>query len=310
LALTTSIFTIGYSQGQVDFAQDPETFAKEARRRLLLASGATKEMDNDSADYMLVEHVGNQVIASALAHAKAKLRECETSSSTYDRLKPPGAGAGSLDQATESAFWRRAVKILSGRWRFVVGDSPSVNAFVSDLAPRQVFVLRGLLTKLGITPDELAMCLAHELAHSILGHGSEKANTEVILTGFQLVFLVAFPDSFTYLNDFLVAGLRAQLSNSFSRTCEEEADALGSLIASRACYDPTTGAMLFTKLGSLAGPDMYLSTHPLSSSRVAAVRALAEQWKTDPHLRGVCRGVRADYKAATLAKLVASSSTT
>jgi len=309
LGLTASVFTIGYTQGQVDFAQDPEQFAIEARKRLLVAAGAIKEVEHSSSEHMLVEHVGNQVISAALAHAKAKLRECETTSSTYDRLKPPGSGKDGLDQATESAFWRRAVKILSGRWSFVVGDSPGVNAFVSDLAPRQVFVLRGLLTKLQLNPDELALCLAHELAHSILGHSTEKANAEVILTGFQLVFLVAFPEGFTFFNDALIAGLRSQLSNSFSRTCEEEADALGSLIASRACYDPINGAKLFTKLGSLSGPETYLSTHPVSSSRVAAVRALGEQWKLDPHVRGVCRGLRADYKAAALAKMVASAKT-
>jgi len=256
-ALTGSIFSFGYATGQVDFARDPEVYLAKTRRQLLSAAGAATELPVTSFEHQFVENVGKKVISAALSHAKAKLIEVESSTTAdYDRFAPPGAGKGSVDQATEIAFWRRAIKLLSGRWTFIVGDSPTCNAFVSDMAPRNCFVLRGLLTELKLTPEELALCLAHELSHSILGHSSEKAVAEAFMAGVHLTFLVAFPEGFTFFNDLIMSLLRGQLSNTLSRSCEMEADELGAVIAARACFDPVRGAGLFKKLGSVAGVEM------------------------------------------------------
>jgi predicted Zn-dependent protease len=59
----------------------------------------------------------------------------------------------------------------------------------------------------------------------------------------------------------------------FSKEFELEADALGTLIAARAGYDPVRGARFFERL-----PDpgnRFLGTHPPNAARLETVRRVA-----------------------------------
>jgi predicted Zn-dependent protease len=59
-------------------------------------------------------------------------------------------------------------------------------------------------------------------------------------------------------------------ARSYSRSAELEADAIGTVIAYRAGYDPVEGARLFMRLPN---PRMGLiSTHPPNSDRMDVVR--------------------------------------
>ena len=64
---------------------------------------------------------------------------------------------------------------------------------LSGLLPRKVFVKEGLLRALSPSDDELAVVLAHEIAHVVLGHtGTESADRmQALLLGAQLVLLSA-----------------------------------------------------------------------------------------------------------------------
>ncbi len=61
---------------------------------------------------------------------------------------------------------------------------------------------------------------------------------------------------------------------SFSKRFELEADALGTVIAGRAGYDPVRGAAYFTRI-----PDpgnAFLGTHPPNADRIETVREAAK----------------------------------
>jgi predicted Zn-dependent protease len=63
------------------------------------------------------------------------------------------------------------------------------------LLPRKVFVKEGLLRSLSPSDDELAVVLAHEIAHVVLGHTGSNLESadrmQALLLGLQLVLLSA-----------------------------------------------------------------------------------------------------------------------
>jgi predicted Zn-dependent protease len=74
-------------------------------------------------------------------------------------------------------------------------------------------------------------------------------------------------------------GLNA-LFLKFSRSAEEEADAVGAEIMARAGYDPMEMANFFAELRQDAGRDpsrfeTFLSSHPAAASREAHIRSEA-----------------------------------
>jgi hypothetical protein len=76
-----------------------------------------------------------------------------------------------LEESLET--WGKALKKLRGKWEVILIPDASVNAFVMSLCPKKVFVYAGLIEKLKLTDEELALILAHELSHAILDHGGE-----------------------------------------------------------------------------------------------------------------------------------------
>jgi len=120
--------------------------------------------------------------------------------------------------------------------------------------------------------DELAFIMGHEAAHHIAGHiprAQQSALGGAILAG--VLATVGGADA---------AGVReaqnvgASLgARRFSKDFELEADALGTVIAARAGYDPVLGAQYFART-----PDpgnRFLGTHPPNAQRIAIVRRFA-----------------------------------
>ncbi len=151
------------------------------------------------------------------------------------------------------------------------GQAP--NAFHSvDDSGRPLLAFNLALILAVRNADELAFIMGHEAAHHIAGH-IERGRGQAIV-GSQIlggVATIAGGDD---------AAIRAGLElgatlgrRSFSKDFELEADALGTVIAHRAGYDPVRGAEFFARL-----PDpgnRFLGTHPPNLARVETVRRVA-----------------------------------
>jgi Zn-dependent protease with chaperone function len=152
----------------------------------------------------------------------------------------------------EAEQWRQVqLKLRSaGSWSYLVTNSPDVNAFVTDLLPRRIFINKGLFDTVVPTDDELALVLGHEISHLILGHVPEGMKYEAFMLGFQLL-LFSFVDPtgiLSFLFDSVVTQLRGFMTAARSRECELEADSLGVIIAGRACFNVERGINVMSKL--------------------------------------------------------------
>lgn len=152
-------------------------------------------------------------------------------------------------------------------------DTEKVNAFAT--LGGQVFVFRGLIERMA-SENALAMVLAHEIAHAANRDPAAAMGGTLLLQLVLAAVLGNAPDSL----EGLVLGPNALLALGFSRAAERRADE-DALAAVAALYGHTAGATRIFEIllaeADAAEPPAFLSTHPLSAERIAAMTALARR---------------------------------
>lgn len=145
-----------------------------------------------------------------------------------------------------------------------------VNAFHTldpEGQPAIIFTL-GLIAEARNT-DELAFIMGHEAAHHIARHipmGQRRA-----VEGAEAFARIAEARGEGRARIDEAAQIGALVaSREFGQQAELEADAIGTIIAARAGYDPLRGAAFFTRFPDPARA--FLSTHPPNAARIGVVR--------------------------------------
>ena len=157
------------------------------------------------------------------------------------------------------------------KWEVNLLNSPTVNAFC--MPGGRIAFYNGILTKLNLTDDEVAMVMGHEIAHALREHAREQAGKNTITSvGARIAGAIgsAYFGVDPRLGD-AAAGMVAQgAALSFSRGDESEADLVGLDLAARAGYDPRAGIALWQKMSAVnkSQPLPFLSTHPSGSKRI------------------------------------------
>ena len=129
----------------------------------------------------------------------------------------------------------------------------------------------GILDRLQLSDDEVAMVMGHEMAHALREHARERMGKSTAtqiganVLG-QVMGLGQIGQTVTQYGAQL-------LTLKFSREDESEADLVGMELAARAGYDPRAGVTLWRKMAAAnkGAPPQWLSTHPSSSSRIADI---------------------------------------
>lgn len=157
------------------------------------------------------------------------------------------------------------------QWEVNLIASDDVNAFC--MPGGKIAFFTGILDKLKLTDDEVAIVMGHEIAHALREHGRERA-----AKGSLLQFGAALGSAVFGLGDLgrIAVGQGTQLALlKFSRDDETEADVVGLDIVARAGYDPRAGVALWQKMAmvSKGGPPQWLSTHPAGKDRIRQMQA-------------------------------------
>ena len=157
------------------------------------------------------------------------------------------------------------------KWEVNLLGSSQVNAFC--MPGGKIAFFTGILTKLQLSDDEVAMIMGHEMAHALREHARERVGKSVA-TQAGAGILSSLLGLGNVGNMALNAG--AQLATlKWGRGDESEADLVGLDLAARAGYDPRAGVTLWQKMAKASGgaPPQWLSTHPAGATRIADIQA-------------------------------------
>ena len=161
-------------------------------------------------------------------------------------------------------------------WRVNLIGSDQINAFC--MPGGKIAFYHGILKKLDLNDDEVAMVMGHEIAHALREHARERmgksmaTNTLSKIGGaLASVYLGVDPR----VTDAVAQQGANLLTLKFSREDESEADLVGMELAARAGYNPRAGISLWQKMGAAnkGAPPQWLSTHPSGNTRIKDIEA-------------------------------------
>lgn len=159
-------------------------------------------------------------------------------------------------------------------WEVHTIKSNELNAYV--LPGGKVVFYTGIIDRLNLTDDEIAAIMGHEMSHALREHARERLSRQMATqTGLGIAASVFGLSA----GQAQLAGLAGDLGLNLpnSRTQESEADMMGVELMARAGYNPNAAISLWRKMQGAEGrgePPQFLSTHPVSASRIANIQAL------------------------------------
>jgi predicted Zn-dependent protease len=185
-------------------------------------------------------------------------------------------------------------------WRFLVVNSPEVNAFA--LPGGIIYVNRGLIDRTDRL-SELAGALGHEIGHVVQRHSvrqMEKARNANVAVGLTCS-LTGICDNGVAQAAIQVGG--AALFAKYSREDELEADSVAIEIVTAAGIDPEGIPALFERLleerrDAPLAIDAFFASHPMEEDRIREAERIIAGVGVE-RLRGLARDVEnyRDFKA-------------
>lgn len=195
------------------------------------------------------------------------------------------------------------------RYRISVLKSDVPNAF--SLPGGRTFITRGLVELLD-DDDQIAGVIGHELAHTVLSHGSKAFGRDLGMILFYDYLLDRVEDHQRADAAELAHLSFALVSTGYSRAAETEADEMGLLFAVQGGYDPLGLPLALERIeewqrqearrtGRANNVPEFFRTHPLTENRVRHLRQMAADLGYDVYVPGdaVTEALRRYHQEAT-----------
>ena len=175
-------------------------------------------------------------------------------------------------------------------YRFLVVDAPAVNAFAG---PGGIIAVNAGLVVITQSESELAAVIAHEIAHVTLRHIAqlmERRELTSLATLASIFASIVLATQNADAGQVAIAASAAGAQHSvlkYSREKEMEADRTGMTLLHRAGFNPRAVPTFFERFQDwqrfTSTPPEFLSTHPITRSRIADTRGRAEQYEPKPY---------------------------
>lgn len=216
----------------------------------------------------LVASLGVLTAGCAVETTSAPSRSPSREARGASNVKPLDPGQAARLQRIMVPLLRAGDKTrLLKEIRVAVVDDPNINA--ANAGHGEFYVTTSLLQK--ANDDQLRGILAHEIAHDDLGH---VARAQVLGAGLNLGVILLeqiIPGSSAITP---IAG--TLVARAYSRSEESQADRHGVEILQRAGYskDVMIDSLAWVMQSSPSDGGGFLSTHPATEDRIAALRRL------------------------------------
>ena len=184
----------------------------------------------------------------------------------------------SLGQRIASADSKRS-------YRFLVIDAPTANAFAG---PGGIIAVNTGLVMITESESELASVLAHEIAHVTQRHLArmiERSQASSLTTLATILGAIVIATRNTEAGQAAITASVAGAQQSalgYSRENEMEADRTGLALLHQAGFDPRAMPAFFRRFQEwqrfASKPPAFLSTHPVTLSRISDTQGRAEQF--------------------------------
>jgi len=202
--------------------------------------------------------------------------EADIGRELHQGILASGTYGPAVQDARAQAVFDRLVPVAAAvrdniAYTLTVLENEEPSAF--SLPGGYVYATTGLLAVLN--DDQLAGVMAHELAHTVYSHSMEQLSLLQSLEQISLV-LVKSEGAAGLLADIG----RYLLALGYSRSQEAEADRVGQRWAAMAGFDPLGLPQALKVLDDAPAPGgvaAYLSTHPATAQRIAALEEAAGQ---------------------------------
>ena len=156
------------------------------------------------------------------------------------------------------------------RWEVNLFGSPQINAFC--MPGGKIAFFYGILDKLKLNDDEVAMIMGHEMTHALREHAREQMGKNMATRGAIEIGAAIFGLG---TGGRILADMGGQLLTlRFGRADESEAYLIGLELAARGGYEPQAGVTLWQKMASASrGRNLeFLSTHPSGPTRISDIQ--------------------------------------
>ncbi|MEO5670006.1 MAG: M48 family metallopeptidase, partial [Ramlibacter sp.] len=190
-----------------------------------------------------VERTANQQYQQLLQQASSRNA---LAPATHPKMQRVSTIAQRLIPHTTS--WNERAR--SWKWEVNVIGSQQINAFC--MPGGKIAVFTGIIDKLELTDDELAMVIGHEMAHALREHARERMSKSALTQGGLRIGGAVIASIFGIdpnITDLAARGGASLLNLKFSRGDESESDLVGMELAARAGYDPRAAVTLWEKMG-------------------------------------------------------------
>ncbi|MEX0340467.1 MAG: M48 family metalloprotease [Arenibacterium sp.] len=173
-------------------------------------------------------------------------------------------------------------------------DLPRIPVYIYEVDPvnglaapdGRIFITRGFYRKFkndGVSGEEMASVIAHELGHVALGHARRRmidfSGQNALRTALMMVIGRFVP----FVGPWIAGLLTSLIAARLSRSDEYEADAYAAALLTKAGIGIGPQKSLFAKLEELtqsrAGmAPAWLMSHPKTGERIAALEKLEADW--------------------------------
>lgn len=228
----------------------------------------------------------------------AMLTACTTTQSInqeaeqqYLQVRKQAGAQGAIDRNSDTAkrihavfdkmkpYAERANKTgVPFNWEITVLKSNELNAWAMPGGKMAFYT--GLVDKLSLNNDEIAVVMGHEMAHALQEHGKSDRTVGMvtgILGGVANAALQATVG--VDAGELIGVGSDLIVSKPFSRSQETEADEVGLFLMAEAGYNPEYAPKLWTKMSQASGSSglSIFSTHPSNEDRQENLKRLVPE---------------------------------